>query len=222
MERTEQAWGRVNYVIYADSPEEINKRYSKWADTYDVDKIVLCSVANGELAKNSLKHIKNDESALLLDLAAGTGLVAKAFLSQGYKGIMNAMDWNEEMLEKAKQKGLYRKHICWQITSEVQLPVGVGSYDTVTCGGALASKQLEARCIPNMARCLKPGGIIVFNTRKTEANKEFVLKLNSVMDELVQSGQLIKIEVKEIPYCQSESKSTGDVMKALLYIYKKI
>ncbi|XP_077965783.1 methyltransferase-like protein 27 [Styela clava] len=223
MNDIQDAWGRIANVIYAESPEEANKAYTKWADKFDTDiNSTLCCVSNEELAENSLIHIKNNESAQLLDLAAGTGLAAEALLDHGYKGVMDAVELNEDMLKKAESKGIYRKHICFKITPGASIPVGQNIYDTVICSGALGANHLEEGCIVRMIHCLKPGGILVFNTRKTEANKVFVLKLDAMMKELVDIGQLSKIEVKEVLQFRSNCNETGDAMMAWLYIYKKL
>nr|XP_039271073.1 methyltransferase-like protein 27 isoform X2 [Styela clava] len=218
-----EAGSRVNMAMYANTPEEANEAYSKWADKYDEDLTwVLGSVAGDEVAENSMKYLKNTETALLLDLAASTGLVAEALLSRGYKGVMDAIELNEDMLKKAELKGIYRKHICFKISPDTLIPVEQGAYDTVTCGGAFGANHLEEGCIPNITRCLKHGGILIFNTRKTDANKKFIIKLNNVAEKLVRSGQLVEIEVKDMVFYRAKSKETGDVMKAVLYIYKKI
>ncbi|KAK3103235.1 hypothetical protein FSP39_017711 [Pinctada imbricata] len=53
----------------------------------------------------------------MLDIGAGTGLVAEELQKHGFK-TMDALDASSGMLQKAREKGIYRNLICETITAE--------------------------------------------------------------------------------------------------------
>ena len=44
----------------------------------------------------------------MISALKGTGLTAQCIRDAGFKGIMDAIDINDDMLQKAREKGIYR------------------------------------------------------------------------------------------------------------------
>ncbi|XP_052706315.1 methyltransferase-like protein 27 isoform X2 [Crassostrea angulata] len=59
----------------------------------------------------------NKDKVLILDVAAGTGLVGEELLKRGFKEL-HALDPSESMLIKAKKKNVYKKFLCEFVNPE--------------------------------------------------------------------------------------------------------
>ena len=82
---------RVDWVIRADSNEEMRRRYDLWAERYDGDvgsfEDYLVPIEAVKVAKQALK-----QDALIFDAGAGTGLVGQALTEAGFQRLI-AVDY---------------------------------------------------------------------------------------------------------------------------------
>ena len=102
------------------------------------------------------------EGECLLDVGAGTGLVARAALRRvGTTGSVIAVDPNEGMLAMAE-----RLTPDLEIRRGVaeELPIGDNEIDCLTCQFALMFFTDQARAVDEMARVLRPGGRLAVAT----------------------------------------------------------
>ena len=116
-------------------PEDAKALYRSWAATYDADfgdaqgYRLPMEVARAYVAAGGVGPV--------LDVGAGTGVVAKGLSSAGIEPI-DAVDLSEEMLKIAGKKSLYRALIPADVTQPVDLPgtpyAGVVSAGTFTLG----------------------------------------------------------------------------------------
>lgn len=118
-----------------NGPEDAKRLYRDWADSYDAD----FGEAQGyrlpmEVAR---AYVEAGGVGPVLDVGAGTGLVAEGLGSAGIEPIY-AVDLSEEMLAVAARKGLYRALIAADVTGPVDLPgtpyAGIVSAGTFTLG----------------------------------------------------------------------------------------
>nr|XP_012304656.1 Williams-Beuren syndrome chromosomal region 27 protein isoform X3 [Aotus nancymaae] len=94
-------------------------------------------------------------SALILDVACGTGLVAAELQAQGFFQL-HGVDGSPEMLKQARARGLYQ---CLRLCTLGQepLPSPEGTFDAVLIVGALSDGQVPCSVIPELLRVTKPG-----------------------------------------------------------------
>lgn len=134
------------------------KLYAAWAETYDSGfaqdmgyripfEIARCAAALG--ARHNI-----------LDLGAGTGLVAQAMHALGLRDI-DGTDISPEMLTQAARKSVYRRLFEGDITT--RLDVADGTYATCTCGGTFTHGHVGPEAIGEVLRVLQSGGWAVLS-----------------------------------------------------------
>ena len=84
-------------------------------------------------------------SVEILDIGAGTGHVAEQLLKHGFR-IIDALDPSIGMLDKAKEKNLYRTYICDFLTTKTMQDTN-GSYDCVVCCGSFVPNHIKAEAL---------------------------------------------------------------------------
>ncbi|KAK3101073.1 hypothetical protein FSP39_000742 [Pinctada imbricata] len=96
----------------------------------------------------------------ILDIGAGTGLVASELRKVGFN-IIDGLDPSQGMLEKAKQKDVYRNLYCMEISDE-SLNITKDSYDVITVVGSHGPNHIKSEAIKEMIRLVKQGTFVVF------------------------------------------------------------
>jgi ubiquinone/menaquinone biosynthesis C-methylase UbiE len=94
-----------------------------------------------------------EPDSLVLDIATGTGLIAKEFYGKVRK--VTGLDISPEMAEYAE--GCMDEIVFAPVE---QLPFADNSFDAIVCRQGLQFAELE-RAIPEIYRVLKPGGTVV-------------------------------------------------------------
>ncbi len=164
----------------ATSIDEISLAYKNWAPFYDEQMDEL-----GWQAPEQVAHLlasvfsKNDrESAQILDVGAGTGLVGVALKKLGFKNV-DAMDISIHMLEAAKARKVYN-NITLGNAEHLSKEVNI-IYDAVICVGALNFGHIAPEALLEFCAVVKPQGFISFSTREDY----FQLKTKAVQEHLV-------------------------------------
>ncbi|RUS84960.1 hypothetical protein EGW08_007271 [Elysia chlorotica] len=116
--------------------------------------------------------ISDKENALVLDVAAGTGLVGQQMYKHGFRKI-DAHDGAVAMLESCKESGVYTNFINCFVGEGHNLPIINDSYDAVTCSGGTCENHLPPSAQAEFARVIKPGGFFVNAYRSTVSDIEY-------------------------------------------------
>ncbi|XP_034462413.1 methyltransferase-like protein 27 [Hippoglossus hippoglossus] len=197
--------------------------YSSWAENYDKDVAVL-EYRAPTLAANSIsKHFSGDrEKAVLLDVACGTGLVAKQLKTHGF-GRFVGVDGSEAMLELARGSGLYQE-VKQSLLGEEPLPVQwVDSFDVVVVVGALSAGQVPVAAVRDLCKATKPGGYVCMTTRSNIDNLEYKGALDRQLKQMEEEGLWICVEVTELKdWERSVSEKEEGYISGVVYLYKKI
>ena len=132
---------------------EVREGYGEWVRTYE-------QTVQDEMDLRLLERLQTiDWSAprVVLDLACGTGRVG-AWLRKRCSAAIDGIDITPEMLERARNKGVYRS-LCIADVSNTGLPAG--TYDL--CIQSLADEHLPdlAPLYREVARVTKRGGSFV-------------------------------------------------------------
>lgn len=142
-----------------DGPSEARRLYDDWAGTYDNS----FARAWGYVAPRRIAEIFLDEGGAaagpVLDIGAGTGLVAEALPGL----VIDAIDISAEMLARAGAKGLYRDRIEANLTAPLDLPNG--AYGGVVSCGTFTHGHVGAECLPELFRIARPGALFCCGTR---------------------------------------------------------
>jgi len=95
----------------------------------------------------------------MLDLACGTGIVARAAGTViGPSGTVVGSDLNEGMLEEAAKHEVHGATVEWQHADATDLPFETGEFDAVLCQQGLQFIPEKAATVAEIHRVLRPGG----------------------------------------------------------------
>ena len=140
------------------SETETKALYADWAQSYDktmIDGLGYLSPAKGA---KLLAGKVTDKSAMILDVGSGTGLVGMELARLGYTYI-DGVDYSAPMLEVAGKTGAYVK----LLETDLNRPLALGdaTYDALICIGTFTYGHIDADCLDELFRILKPGGRFV-------------------------------------------------------------
>ncbi|XP_052806196.1 uncharacterized protein LOC128235415 [Mya arenaria] len=146
--------------------EQSQEAYAEWTPTYEQD-LKGEGYCSPEVTVKYVCDVIPDESRAstrVLDIGAGTGLVAKLLRERGFM-CMDALDPNDTMLREARKHNLYDNYFLEYITSK-PTSIQEGTYDVLTGSGIYATDgHVPLGAIIEMIRLVKKGGFIVLVTR---------------------------------------------------------
>ncbi|XP_077978591.1 methyltransferase-like protein 27 isoform X2 [Glandiceps talaboti] len=103
------------YAAGLSRPETVNL-YDEWADNYERD--LKSTVYKGpSLIAKGLNNLDVAKDARILDAGCGTGLVGLELSLLGF-GNIDGVDMSQLSLEKAREKGVYKKLLCAELGPE--------------------------------------------------------------------------------------------------------
>lgn len=109
-----------------------------------------------------LRHAGVAEGQDVLDVACGTGVVARGALEQvGESGRVRGIDLNPAMIDVARECA---PQVEWSVGDAADLPYDDDSCDAVVCQSALFFFPDPAQACREMARVLRPGGTLALTT----------------------------------------------------------
>ena len=97
--------------------------------------------------------------AHVLDVGAGTGLVAEGLKGAGYS--IDALDISADMLALAKSKQLYSELIEADLTQP--LDIADASYDAIISAGTFTHGHVGPDALDPLLRIAKPGAVLVLS-----------------------------------------------------------
>jgi len=205
--------------LFNDSAMENQENYQNFAEVYD--RMMDTGYKTPEiLSRMCMEQLNNNSSQIaLLDIASGTGRLAHALRTLGYKGIIDGIEASSKMIEECiKKNNIYREVKEHFLSEDQPMPYSDDTYDIVICAGALCMGHIPYQCIRDMIRVLKPGGIFLFNVSRLVFDKNNVAipaiqefmnqmmsenrcKLVQESSELAYENPLYKMAEKSFFYC---------------------
>ncbi|XP_051257077.1 methyltransferase-like protein 27 [Dicentrarchus labrax] len=203
------------------SREKVNF-YNSWAENYDQDVAVLDYRAPSLAANSISSHFNGDrEAAVVLDVACGTGLVAKQLRKHGFKHFMG-IDGSEAMLDLARESGLYQD-LKQSLLGEEPLPVQWGFFDVVVIVGALSVGQVPVDAVRNLCKSTKPGGYVCMTTRSNCDNVDYKVSLERELKQMEEEGLWTCVDVTEVEdWERAVSEQEDGYISGAVYLYKKL
>ena len=109
--------------------------------------------------KNMLNMMNPSSKQKLIDVACGTGDIAKLFLDNVDKqSEITCVDPNKGMISKGKEKLREFSNLNWIIAPAEKLPIKDNSFDFYTISFGLRNTKNLKKCLSEAYRVLKPGG----------------------------------------------------------------
>lgn len=194
-----------------DGPDQARALYGKWAATYDDS--FGCGwgyIAPREIARIYLSE--DGENTPILDIGAGTGLVAEHLEGQ----VVDALDITPEMLEVARGKALYRALITADLTGPLDL--SDADYGGVISCGTFTHGHVGPECLPELLRVTRTGALFVCGTIAPVLDG---LGFGSALARLVAAGRISPVRFQEIPiYEGADHPHAGD--RGLVMVFRKL
>ena len=128
-------------------------------DQYDLMNDLM-SFGTHRIWKKNLIYMMNPSSKQkLIDVACGTGDIAKLFLHHVNKDAqITCVDPNKSMVNKAKEKLNKFKNLQWIISPAEKLPIESNTFDFYTISFGLRNTKNLDKTLKEAYRVLKPGG----------------------------------------------------------------
>ncbi|MFY0693242.1 MAG: class I SAM-dependent methyltransferase [Paracoccaceae bacterium] len=141
-----------------NTPDDSVRLYGDWADTYDsgfaqdMDYQLPTHVAEA--------YVQAGGGGNLLDVGAGTGLVAERLTRHGI-GPIDATDISPEMLEVAGKKELYRTLFAGDVTARLDVPDT--TYDGIISAGTFTLGHVGPDAFDELLRIAKPDALFAIS-----------------------------------------------------------
>ena len=128
-------------------------------DQYDLMNDLMSLGIHRIWKKNLLNMMNPSINQNLIDVACGTGDIARIYLNNvGKKADVTCVDPNKRMINIAKKKLPKYKNLKWYISSAESLPVSNDSFDFYTISFGLRNTKNINKSLKEAYRVLKPGG----------------------------------------------------------------
>ena len=137
----------------------------------------------------------------LIDVACGTGDIAKLFLNRVNElSEITCVDPNKGMIKKGKEKLNEYKNLNWIVASAEKLPVDENSFDFYTISFGLRNTKNIDKALAEAYRVLKPGGrfLCLEFSKIQNSSLEFIYKKYSKL--IPKIGKLIVGEKQPYEY----------------------
>ncbi|MFN6978469.1 MAG: class I SAM-dependent DNA methyltransferase [Gemmobacter sp.] len=144
-----------------DGPAAVRAYYADWAARYDGG----FAAAHGYAlpAAVAAAYAAAGGTGPVLDVGAGTGLLAEALVRQGV-GPVDGVDLSPEMLAQAAAKGVYRTLVEGDVTRP--LPLADGQYAGVVSSGTFTAGHVGPAAIPVLMRLAAPGALFCLSVHE--------------------------------------------------------
>jgi demethylmenaquinone methyltransferase / 2-methoxy-6-polyprenyl-1,4-benzoquinol methylase len=128
-------------------------------DQYDLMNDLMSLGVHRLWKKNLLNMMNPSLNQNLIDVACGTGDIAKLYLNYVNKSSqITCVDPNKGMIKKGKEKLIEFKNLNWIISPAEKLPVNNASFDFYTISFGLRNTKNLGNALSEAYRVLKPGG----------------------------------------------------------------
>ncbi|XP_037075854.1 methyltransferase-like protein 27 [Pollicipes pollicipes] len=210
----------ITRLISCQSFEETVSEYNRTANVYDktftndtyhaprlaAEAVLRMCPADGPVPRSKLR---------VMDIAAGTGLVAQRLYDAGITHL-DGLEPSSEMIALAKARGIYQRLIMDTI-GDHKIDVEDDIYDVVVVAGGFVPGHCPVSSLDDMIRICKPGGYVV-NTMRLEflVMSDEYQQLESFMKRQEELGRWRRVERCVI------DRYFEDAKQGVTFIYQKL
>ena len=142
-----------------DKKKIVTEVFNEVFDKYDLMNDLMSLGIHRLWKKTFINYLNPQKNTKLIDVASGTGDIAKLFLEYtDYKGDVYCVDENKGMLDVNKKK--FKKHdsIKWYCNNAEKLPFKNNEFDYYTISFGIRNVRNIDNAFKEAYRVLKPGG----------------------------------------------------------------
>ena len=171
---------------HKNSKRPATKVFQEVFDKYDLMNDLMSLGIHRLWKKNFIDWLNPQKNTTLIDVASGTGDIAKLYLNKiNYKGSVSCVDENKEMLDLNKKKIEKNASVKWFCNSAEKLPFKNNYFDYYTISFGIRNVSNINNALKEAYRVLKPGG------------RFLCLEFSKVKNEIL--NRFYKIYSKSIP-----------------------
>ncbi len=148
-------------------------------DQYDLMNNLISLGIHHLWKKTMLNMMNPSRNQKLIDVACGTGDIAKLFLKHVNKeSEITCVDPNKGMINKGIEKLKHHKNLKWVIAPAEKLPIQNNTFDFYTISFGLRNTKKIDKSLAEAYRVLKPGGrfLCLEFSKIQNSNLEFIYK----------------------------------------------
>ena len=198
-------------------PEACLAYYRDWAASYDQGFAA-------EMQYNLPAHVAaaflgSRGQGPVLDVGAGTGLLAEALRQMGFEDPIDAVDFSVEMLERAAEKRVYAGLHQADITKPLTLP---RRYGGIVSSGTFTAGHVGPEALPHLLAVARPQAQFALSiNRRVWTSAGFDRALDGLAGENRISGlQLIEVEVYGQAALRIDSEHAAD--RAMIALFRAV
>jgi predicted TPR repeat methyltransferase len=196
------------------TPEDCLRLYRDWAESYDagfaagMDYLLPAHVAGAFVAAGGAGPV--------LDVGAGTGLLAEALRALGCTGDIDGIDLSARMLARARDKHIYRTLIEADVTRPLPLS---GGYRGIVSSGTFTHGHVGPVALGPMLAVAAPGALFALSVNlRVWALAGFDRALADLGDH-VRDMQRIEVAVYGASAARLDPDHAGD--RAMIVLFRK-
>jgi SAM-dependent methyltransferase len=188
-------------------PEACLAHYRDWAASYDTgfaEEMQYLLPAHVAAA-----FVGTGATGPVLDVGAGTGLLAERLRDMGVKGQIDAVDFSAEMLARAGEKRLYTGLFRADITRPLHLP---SRYAGIVSSGTFTAGHVGPEALPHLLAVALPGAQFALSINRrvwTEAGFDRALDDLEVGNRIT-GLQLIEVQIYGTAAAAIDPKHAAD------------
>ena len=204
--------GGLDSAYSIASPADCLRVYRDWAESYDagfaagMDYLLPAHVARAFLAAGGAGPV--------LDVGAGTGLLAERLCGMGFRGEIDGVDLSPEMLERARGKGIYRDLVQADVTAPLAL---TGGYAGIVSSGTFTHGHVGPEALAHILVLAQHGAQVAISINAgVFAAQGFGAALEALP---IEGLQLIEVEIYGASARAIDPAHAGD--HALVALFRK-
>jgi predicted TPR repeat methyltransferase len=159
-ERSQSSY-RLQSAYAAKDGQEAAELYDSWAEDYE-RRVSSWGYITPAVVAWFLGRYVTPEDGTVLDAGAGTGLMGLVLAPLGYRDLIG-IDVSRDMLEYAREKGVYRDLRQMELGGRLDLPSE--AFAAVVAAGVFAAGHAPPESFEDLIRVTKPGGYVIFSVR---------------------------------------------------------
>ena len=146
-------------TYHRNNEKLVSRVFSDVFDKYDLMNDLMSLGIHRLWKKNFIHWLNPQKNTTLIDVASGTGDIAKLYLKKiNYKGCVFCVDGNRGMLNLNKKKFKKNSNIKWFCNSAEKLPFNNNHFDYYTISFGIRNVSDLDITLKEAYRVLKPGG----------------------------------------------------------------
>ena len=144
---------------HKNSERLVTKVFQDVFDKYDLMNDLMSLGIHRLWKKNFINWLNPQKNTTLIDVASGTGDIAKLYLNKiNYKGHVYCVDESKEMLNINREKLKRNTNVKWFCSNAEKLPFKNNYFDYYTISFGIRNINNISNALKEAYRVLKPGG----------------------------------------------------------------